>query len=108
MSTLRTELARKQEEHAAHPICYRLYTEDKANVPTLVATLFRDAAILFHAVGLWKGETELSRVIEILGTRADLPKVRELAELIRQANHQAAVYLTHAVVELESIEGGTL
>ena len=105
MSTLRTELARKQEEHAAHPICYRLYTEDRANVPTLVATLFRDATILYHTVGLWQGETQLSRVIEILGTRADLPKVRELAELIRQANHQTAVYLTRAVVELESIEG---
>ena len=108
MSTLRTELARKQEEHAAHPICYRLYTEDKANLFNLVTSLFVDATTLYHAVGLWKGETQLSRVIEILGTRADLPKVRELAELIRQANHQTAVYLTHAVVELECIEGGTL
>ena len=86
-------------------VCYRLYTEDQANVPTLVATLFRDATIFFHTVGLWQGEIQLSRVVEILGTRADMPKVRELAELIRQANHQTAVYLTRAVVELESIEG---
>lgn len=81
---------------------YRLFTEDKANLVELTSRYF-NGATFYHAVGLWQGQTEMSRVIEVLGEYADYGKVQALAQLIRRENAQQAVYIETSPVELTEV-----
>lgn len=72
---------------------YRIYTEDRRGLSTLVARYF-DGATILQGLGLWCGETEGSAVIEILGTRADLQNIVHLAGDIRFTNEQSSVIVT--------------
>lgn len=83
---------------------YRLYTERFANLGAITSTFF-DAFTIVDAVGYWRGVKEDSAVIEI-GTSSPR-KVRELAEAIRQANHQQAVRITSTDETEEMIDDTT-
>lgn len=72
---------------------YRIYTEDKPNLQELVGAEF-ESFTMFLAEGVWRGESENSAVIEILGHAGDRPKVLQVAERIRVTNDQTAVLVT--------------
>lgn len=119
--SLRDRLTREQMEHTARerskhhaqalrdttrdydeqttetPIIYRLYTEDKVGLVQLISRYFAGASIL-DAIGVWQGGTELARIIEIVGVRADLQRIVDLAGDIKVANHQTSVLVTWAPV----------
>lgn len=91
----------EQENHALRErngtaaITYRLYTEDRANLLTLAGRYF-PGFTLINAIGVWEGQTELSKVIEIV-TDASIEaqqKIFNLAGDIAQANEQTAVLIT--------------
>jgi len=98
-SSLSRDLAEAQEAHSARKyepclaVVYKLYTEDKSGLIELIARYF-DSATLTYGVGLWQGKTEASRIIEIVGTLADLQKVINLAGDIRVKNNQSCVLVT--------------
>ncbi len=79
---------------------YRLYTERRAEVDLvpLVCEQFAGATV-YLTRGLWQGKAEDSAVIEVIGTQSDLGAVLRLAQNIRQAYAQDAVYVTLQSVE---------
>ena len=79
--------------HENRVVTFHLYTETKPNLLRLVARYF-EGATLFDAVGLWKGQTERSTVVEIIGTIADLQNVTHLAGDIGYVNAQTSVLVT--------------
>ena len=99
------KLARAQEQ--SEPLLYRLYTEHKPNLVELVSRYFTGATI-YTATDLWQGETELSRVIEILGSSVDRQNIIYLAGDIRQVNQQSAVIVTWQSVGMLTITDQTL
>ena len=84
------------------PVLFTLYTEDRDNLLTLVSRYFAGATLI-NATGLWEGQTELSKVIEIVGTLADLQKVVFLAGDIKEVNEQQSVLFTYAPVNSFSV-----
>ena len=93
-STLTRNLSTAQETHAVITTAtYRLYTEDKPGLIDLVKRYFQGATF-FYGVGLYDGQIEASRVIEIVGTLADLQKIVDLAGDIRVVNAQSSVLVT--------------
>lgn len=96
-NTLRTNLADAQERAhariASNALLYRLYTEDKANLTAIVSQLF-PSATLIHTVGLWQGQLETGRIIEIVGFPSDSQRVLALARRIKTENKQDAVLVT--------------
>jgi hypothetical protein len=77
---------------------YRIYTENFANLPELVARYFGGATI-YDGLGLWQGgQQEQSAVIEIIGHENDLQSVTFLAADIKQVNSQQSVIVTWARV----------
>lgn len=72
---------------------YRIYTETRSNVPSIVARHF-DSATLTTGLGLWRGEQEASTVIEILTTEESRDKVSALARDLKVSNSQVAVLIT--------------
>lgn len=83
----------KASEPLSTPVVYRLYTEDKLNLLDLIARYF-DGATVINAIGIWQRSTELSKVIEIVGTLADLQNIVHLAGDIRHVNGQSSVLVT--------------
>lgn len=71
---------------------FRLYTERKPNLADLASKRFEGFTIL-PAVGTWKGVSEDSAVIEVIGTHDDEANILRLAEDIKRENSQEAVYL---------------
>jgi len=63
---IRADMTRAQEAHARlhgdTAVLYRLYTEDHANLLTLVRRYFGGATLL-SAIGIWSEGSELSKVI---------------------------------------------
>ena len=93
-STLTRNLATAQETHAAATaVVYRLYTEDLPGLVDLTKRYF-DYASFFYAQGLDNGTVEAARIIEIVGTLADLQRVVDLAGDIRVTNGQSTVLVT--------------
>ena len=86
---------------------YRLYTEDKnpAAVIKLIAARFESANVASNLTGLWKGQEELSIVIEIItdDSPETLANVKALAGEIKAANHQEAVLVTAEKVFIELV-----
>ena len=105
-SLLTKRLTAAQGHHATTlqsntAIVWRLYTENKGNLHTLVSRYF-GGATLFPAIGLWQGVSEVSIVIEILGTWADLQRIVWLVGDIKTVNRQQTVLVTyHSVSQLE-------
>lgn len=100
------KLAREQEQRAHDSrIVYRLYTEQSENLLELVERYF-PAATLSFGVGLWSNPDtgrivrEVSRVIEVIGTRDDLQRIVFLAGDIRVTNQQSSVLVTWHTVSL--------
>ena len=101
-SNLTRKLTAAQESHlvtSVYPpaILFTLYTEDKDNLLTLVSRYFKSATLI-NAVGLYNGQTELAKVIEIIGTLDDLQSVVHLAGDIKEVNKQESVLFTYAPV----------
>lgn len=99
-------LARQQEEHARRneTTVYRLYTEDIPGTLDIVARYF-GAYTAYIAVGSYEGIAETARIIEVIGTRADLQTIVHLAGDIRERNKQSSVLITwHPVSRLEVTE----
>lgn len=81
-------------------IRYRLHTEHIA--PTLVTRYF-DGFSIVKAHGYYKGKSEASVIVEIIGTLADADKVRALAHDIREQYRQAEVWITTEEVSLTRV-----
>lgn len=77
---------------------YRLYTEDKGNLPEITSQYF-DSFTLFDATGYWKGVEERTKVIEV--STGDRARVYELARTIKDLNKQESVL----IVPLSVVEG---
>ena len=105
-SKLTRRLAEAQEAHArivpSGPVLFTLYTEDRDNLLMLVFRYFAGATLI-NATGLYNGQTELAKVIEIVGTLADLQKVVFLAGDIKVVNEQQSVLFTYAPVNSFSV-----
>jgi hypothetical protein len=105
-SSLSRRLTTAQEHHATtlqsnKAIVWRLYTGNKGNLHTLVNRYF-GGATLFPAIGLRQGVSDVSIVIEILGTWADLQRIVWLVGDIKTVNGQQTVLVTyHSVSQLE-------
>lgn len=98
-SILTRNLAEAQERTNRQPttVCYRLYTEEKLNLPELVGSMFAGATI-FATTGLWQFGLEHTCVIEIIDTPFARQRVLDLAQVIRQMNNQTAVLYTEQPV----------
>ena len=103
MTNLTRTLADAQERHAQETaIVYRLYTEDKPGLVDLVKR-YVPGATLFYGIGLYDGHVEAARVIEIVGTLADLQSIVHLAGDIRVTNAQTSVLVTWARVSVLNV-----
>lgn len=78
-------------------IRYRLHTEHLS--PTLVARYF-DGFTILKGQGFYKGKSEDSAIVEIIGTLEDAAKVTTLAKDIREQYRQAEVWITSEAISL--------
>lgn len=85
-------------------ILYRIYTENKnrEQIEKIVSELF-DGFTVIESTGYWRGQREISLIIEILDT--GLVNVAEriefIAEKIKKINDQESVLVTkHEIEEL--------
>ena len=71
---------------------FRIYTENKnkEDIQALVSKYF-EGFTLYEAKGVWKGKSEPSLVIEVLGHGSLTGIVREVAEKIKKLNNQEAI-----------------
>jgi hypothetical protein len=81
------------DSRANQAVVYRLYTETKAGLATLVLRYFPGATFISTS-GMYQGELEAGTVIEIIGSAADLQSIVHLAGDIRQVNNQSSVLVT--------------
>ena len=87
---------------------WRLYTEARENLPSIVRGYFDGAAII-ATTGIWRGAQELGAIIEVLvitGHPRDAPKdldgaerILALAADIRRTNEQTSVLITRSDVD---------
>lgn len=103
-SVITRKLTEAQEAHADKTrqlqqtaVLYRLYTEERSNLTTLIRRYFHGATLLI-GTGLYDGLSEVCAVIEVIGTLADLQRVFDLAGDIRVANGQTSVIVTYQTV----------
>lgn len=100
-SNLTQSLSLAQELHARNrSITFRVYTESKPNLPSIVARYF-SGATLIPAIGLWQGVEEASTIIEILGSGADVATVVHLAGDIGFINSQVSVLVAYDNVRID-------
>lgn len=78
-------------------VTYRIYTEDRHNLAYLTGRYF-DGSTLLYGNGAYKGTSEDSVIIEVIGTSADLQKIVDLAGDIRVVNAQESVLVTWSEV----------
>jgi len=83
---------------------FRIYTEDKnaSGIERETAKLFTGATFL-TGTGLYAGETEPSRIIEIVTDESEHHAVEALAERIKKMNHQSAVLVTETPTQSEVV-----
>lgn len=81
-------------------IRYRLHTEHVS--PALIARYF-DGFTLIKGLGYYKGKSESSVAIEIIGTPGDAAKVSTLAREIREQYRQTEVWITTEEVSLTRV-----
>lgn len=87
---------------------FRIYTEGRDNLPSIVARYFEGFTVLTGA-GYFRGVSEPSTVIEVIdegdsvGTRA---RVYDLADDIKRTNNQQVVYVTETDTYLWSTDTG--
>jgi hypothetical protein len=85
-------------------ILYKILTEDlnREEVYRMVSALFNGFTV-YQASGFWKGNAELSLVIEIIAENYDRHQIVALCEAIKQHNRQQCVMLVKIPVEMELI-----
>lgn len=95
------------------PRMYRIHTqhtnEYQRNAETLMGRRF-DSFNIVRGTGYWRGQREDSMTIEYIAESRGLYEIilRQVAEEIRVANNQEAVYITVTdLVGLELIQGDT-
>jgi len=73
---------------------YRIYTENinRGKLEKLTGEYFEGFTVI-NAVGYWQGIKEKSVIIEIIGDRENLGKIKELATHIKINNKQSAVLI---------------
>lgn len=73
---------------------YRLYTEQRDNLPELVCRYFSGATLL-PAMGVWQRDTEKATVIEVIATTShtDASRIEQLASDIVDTNAQQLVII---------------
>lgn len=85
---------------------YRLYTEDFANVSVIAAKYFDSFSVQYQEE-YWKGQKENSVVVEVVvevGTVAvATAKMKQLADEIRETNHQQVVLVTSHPVDIQLV-----
>lgn len=82
-------------------IRYRLHTEHVS--PVLVGKYFEGFTLLAAGRSHWKGKSENSVVVEIIGTPADAAKVTTLAREIREQYRQNEIWITAEEVSLTRV-----
>ncbi|MDX1492954.1 MAG: hypothetical protein R3253_02690 [Longimicrobiales bacterium] len=74
---------------------FDLYFEDTLpEVVRAIAGKYLEAYSLFAGLGVWKGESENSAMLRVVGSSDMLATMREVAEEIRAGLKQEAVMLT--------------
>lgn len=81
---------------------YRIHTEDRDNLPELMARYFGSFTLL-RGTGYWDNTQEQAAVIEILAEPCDRWKVMAAADTIREVNRQESVYVTSSDVMLTDV-----
>lgn len=83
-------------------ITYRIYTEDKntVEIEALLDTHF-DGYTVLNARGRWKGQSENSLVIEIIGDAVKYDTVKFVVKQIKKLNRQEKVLVTVSQIEGE-------
>lgn len=86
-------------------IRYKLYTEDKniQGIMDLLDQYFSGYTLIPGNIGVYKGQTEKSLVIDIVTDLSMEEKVRELARDIVRVNIQASVLMTKEYIESEEV-----
>lgn len=108
----------KDQKPIKNTAIFRLYTEawvgknDMYDLQRLVSE-YTDGATIYQVLGLWKGKTESSVVIEIhhaVGNKFDVndgfAKYRELAKKIADANNQDVVRVVYQEGIVVDVMGG--
>ena len=114
MFDLETIIAMNAPKLTAQPIrvtpqtaTYRIHTED-VNRPAILklASARFDGFTILHGTGYWKGQSEVTLVLEII--TSDSASVYLLAEEIRKANGQESVLVNRLESSAVSVERGGL
>lgn len=88
-------------------ILYRIHTESKPNLGSVVCAFF-DCFAIQPVIGYWQGQREEGATVEIIGDRDDAPKVVRAAQAICDLNKQEAVYVTTMRVGLTDVRPETV
>lgn len=81
---------------------FRLYTEKSENLPEIVNQYFNNFSIV-NSTGFYQGKQENSQIIEIVNNKTVKPKIKKLAENIKQVNNQDSVLLQELENNSETI-----
>jgi hypothetical protein len=87
--------SRVRAHDATNVAVYRLYTEHKSNLTDIIAQWF-DGATIIQTVGLWRGQTEIGAIVEIIGQASDRARIIALARQIRDTNEQQCVLVLYS------------
>lgn len=82
---------------------FLIYTEDvnRAKVQDLINQHFDAATLHVGSQGIWRGITENSLIIEVIGAAEHT--VQELARRIKEVNKQEAVLITREEIQAELV-----
>lgn len=89
-------------------VAYRLFTEGAESLRESLLDLIEryfEGATITYGVGLWQGVTEVSAIVDIIGTSDDLQAIASLAGDIRFVHGQSTVLVTWAPVNQLLITG---
>ncbi len=77
-------------------VIYRIYTEDTDTRPELLKLVngYSDGFTILSCVGFWRGISEQSIIIELIGDYSDKRKILELAGKVRLLGKQETVLVT--------------
>lgn len=81
---------------------YRIYTEDTSRdtIREIVSAQF-ESYTMIPCMGVWKGSTENTVIIEILDDEHREKDIYAVAEMIRYINHQEAVLVTRSFIRYD-------
>lgn len=86
---------------------FRIYTESSsdydANVYRILDQSQFSGYTAFHADGAWKGKHEATLVLEIVTDDDEAPRIRLIADIIRETNRQQTVMVTQSSAVVDFI-----